>query len=207
MDEPLASLDPARRNEVLNFIERLRDAFSIPIVYVSHAMDEVIRLADTLVLIDAGKVAAVGPVEELLSRLDLRPLTGRYEAGAVIVARVAGDDPQFALTRLAFPGGTLRVALLDAAEGTTLRVRIRARDVSLATVRPTDISVLNIFEGTVTEIAPDADDPTGAQLDVRLDVGVPLWARITRRSAHDLAIAPGRLVYALVKSVAIDRPA
>ena len=206
MDEPLAQLDAARRHEILSFIERLREAFAIPIVYVSHAMDEVIRLADTLVLIDAGKVAAVGPVEELLSRLDLRPLTGRYEAGAVIVARVAGGDPEFALTRLTFPGGTMRVARLDAAEGTTVRVRIRARDVSLATTRPTDISVLNIFEGTVSEIAADPEDPTGSQLDVKLDIGVPLWARITRRSAHDLGVAPGRRVHALVKSVAIDRP-
>jgi molybdate transport system ATP-binding protein len=205
MDEPLASLDAARRHEVLAFIERMRDAFSIPIVYVSHAMDEVIRLADTLVLVDGGRIAAVGPVEELLSRLDLRPLTGRYEAGAVIAARVAGSDDAFALTHLDFPGGTLRVARIDAPPGAEVRVRIRARDVSLALTRPADISVLNIFEGTVREVAADPDDPSGAQLDVRLDIGVPLWARITRRSARDLGIAPGRRVHALVKSVAIDR--
>jgi len=206
MDEPLAQLDATRRHEILTFIERLREAFAVPIVYVSHAMDEVIRLADTLVLIDSGKVAATGPVEELLSRLDLRPLTGRYEAGAVIAARVASTDDAFGLTHLEFPGGTLRVSRLDGQPGTPVRVRIRARDVSLALSRPSDISVLNIFEGTVTEIATDAEDPTGAQLDVRLDIGVPLWARITRRSAHDLGIAPGRRVHALVKSVAIDRP-
>jgi molybdate transport system ATP-binding protein len=207
MDEPLAQLDAARRHEILSFIERLKEAFAIPIVYVSHAMDEVIRLADTLVLIDGGRVAAVGPVEDLLSRLDLRPLTGRYEAGAVIVARVGRTDPDFALTNLEFPGGTLRVARVDAVEGATVRVRIRARDVSLALTRPADISVLNIFEGTVSEIAADPDDSSGSQLDVKLDIGVPLWARITRRSAHDLGIAPGRRVHALVKSVAIDRPA
>jgi molybdate transport system ATP-binding protein len=206
MDEPLAQLDATRRHEILSFIERLREAFAVPIVYVSHAMDEVIRLADTLVLIDDGRVAATGPVEELLSRLDLRPLTGRYEAGAVITARVGASDAAFGLTHLEFPGGTMRVSRLAAPPGTTVRVRIRARDVSLALTRPVDISVLNIFEGTVTEIAPDQDDPTGAQLDVRLDIGVPLWARITRRSAHDLGIAPGRRVHALVKSVAIDRP-
>ena len=206
MDEPLVSLDAARRHEVLVFIERLRDAFAIPIIYVSHAMDEVIRLADTLVLIDGGKVAAVGPVEDLLSRLDLRPLTGRYEAGAVISARVGTTDAAYALTNLEFPGGTLRVSSLDAVPGTTVRLRIRARDVSLALTRPTDISVLNIFEGTVMEVAADPADPTGAQLDVRLDIGVPLWARITRRSADELGIASGRRVHALVKSVAIDRP-
>jgi len=206
MDEPLASLDAARRHEVLAFIERLRDTFAIPIVYVSHSMDEVIRLADTMVLIDGGRVAAVGPVEDLLSRLDLRPLTGRYEAGAMITARVADTDEGFALTSLDFPGGTLRVSRVAAPLGTEVRVRIRARDVSLSLSRPPDISVLNIFEGTVEEIAGDPEDPSGAQLDVRLDIGVPLWARITRRSANDLGIAPGRRVHALVKSVAIDRP-
>jgi molybdate transport system ATP-binding protein len=205
MDEPLASLDAPRRHEILSFIERLREAFAIPIVYVSHAMEEVIRLADTLVLISDGAVAATGPVEELLSRLDLRPLTGRYEAGAVIAGRVAGGDEKFGLTHLAFPGGVLRVSRLDLPDGAEVRVRIRARDVSLALVRPLDISVLNVFEGTVAEIGGDVADAAGPQLDVRLDVGVPLWARITRRSAHDLGIVPGRRVHALVKSVAIDR--
>ncbi len=205
MDEPLASLDAPRRHEILSFIELLRASFAIPIVYVSHAMDEVIRLADTLVLVSDGRVAATGPVEALLSRLDLRPLTGRYEAGAVIAARVAGGDPAFGLTYLAFPGGVLRVSHLDLPDGTVVRVRIRARDVSLALARPADISVLNMFEGTVAEIGADFDDAQGPQLDVRLDIGVPLWARITRRSAHDLGIAPGRRVHALIKSVAIDR--
>jgi molybdate transport system ATP-binding protein len=205
MDEPLASLDAPRRHEILSFIERLRANFAIPIVYVSHAMEEVIRLADTLVLVSNGRIAATGPVETLLSRLDLRPLTGRYEAGAVIAARVAGGDPEYGLTHLVFPGGVLRVSQLDLPEGTVVRVRIRARDVSLALARPTDISVLNMFEGTVAEIGADFDDATGPQLDVRLDIGVPLWARITRRSAHDLGIVPGKRVHALVKSVAIDR--
>ncbi len=205
MDEPLASLDAPRRHEILSFIEALRARFPIPIVYVSHAMEEVIRLADTLVLVSDGRIAATGAVEDLLSRLDLRPLTGRYEAGAVIAARVAGGDPAFGLTYLAFPGGVLRVSHLDLPEGTVVRVRVRARDVSLSLARPADISVLNMFEGTVAEIGANPDDAEGPQLDVRLDIGVPLWARITRRSAHDLGIAPGRRVYALVKSVAIDR--
>ncbi len=205
MDEPLASLDAPRRHEILSFIERMRASFAIPIVYVSHAMEEVIRLADTLVLVSDGSIAATGPVEELFSRLDLRPLTGRYEAGAVIAACVAGGDPEYGLSHLAFPGGVLRVSHLDLPDGTMVRVRIRARDVSLALARPADISVLNMFEGTVAEIGADFDDATGPQLDVRLDIGVPLWARVTRRSAHDLGIAPGRRVHALIKSVAIDR--
>jgi len=207
MDEPLAQLDAPRRHEILTFIERLRESFSVPIVYVSHAMEEVIRLADWLVLVSDGRVAATGPVEELLSRLDLRPLTGRYEAGAVLTAKVAGGDEAFGLTNLAFPGGVLRVAKLDLPKGSEVRLRIRARDVSLALSRPEDLSILNVFKGIVKELGEDATDEDGSQIDVLLDVGAPLWARITRRSVHDLGIAPGREVFALIKSVALDRHA
>ena len=109
MDEPLASLDAPRKQEILPFIERLRDHFDIPIVYVSHDMDEIIRLADTLILIDEGRVAALGSVEDLTSRLDLRPLTGRYEAGSVVAAEVTGHDDEFGLTELSFAGGRFRL--------------------------------------------------------------------------------------------------
>jgi len=205
MDEPLASLDAPRKLEILPFIERMRDRFGVPIVYVTHAMDEIIRLADTLVLIDDGRVAAVGPVEELMSRLDLRPLTGRYEAGSVIAATVAGHDTEFGLTRLAFPGGTFRVPHLDLPDGAVVRVRVRARDVSLALARPHGVSELNVFEGTVAEIGAPADGGHDTDVDIRLDIGVPLWVRITRRSLHDLGIRPGMTVSALVKSTSIDR--
>jgi molybdate transport system ATP-binding protein len=206
MDEPLASLDPGRKAEILPFIERMRDEFRIPIVYVTHAMEEIVRLADTLVLLSEGRVAAVGPVEELTSRLDLRPLTGRYEAGAVIRAEVSGHDPEFALTRLSFPGGRLNVARVDLPLGAKVRVRVRARDVVLATAPPTGLSIRNSFAGRVVEIAPER----GPNVDVRLDVGteahpVMLWARITRRALMDLGLAPGVRVHALVKTVALDR--
>ncbi len=128
MDEPLAALDAPRKAEILPFIEKLRDELRIPIVYVTHAMEEIVRLADTLVLLSEGRVAAVGSVEELSSRLDLRPLTGRYEAGAVIRAEIAGHDPEFGLTQLAFPGGRLNVARLDLPAGAKVRVQgARAR--------------------------------------------------------------------------------
>ena len=205
MDEPLASLDGPRKSEVLPFIEALRDEFDIPIVYVTHAIEEIVRLADTMVLVSDGGIAAVGGVEELMSRLDLRPLTGRYEAGAVLTAEVETIDPEFSLANLRFAGGVLRVAGADLVPGQTVRVRVRARDVSLALARPTDISVLNIFEGDVTEVGDTVDETSGAQVDVRLDIGVPLWARITRRSVDDLGIAPGKRVHALIKAVAIDR--
>jgi molybdate transport system ATP-binding protein len=206
MDEPLASLDLAHRAEILPFIEELRDRLRIPIVYVSHAMEEVVRLADTLVLMSEGRVAAVGTVEDLTSRLDLRPLTGRFEAGAVIRANVAGSDLVFGLTELTFPGGRLRVPHLGLPLGTPVRARIRARDVALALERPQGVSILNAFPGRVLELAQDE----GPMVDVRLDIGKPnrpvvLWARITRRSAHDLRLEVGKPIHALVKSVALDR--
>jgi molybdate transport system ATP-binding protein len=206
MDEPLASLDTPRKAEILPFIERLRDELHLPIVYVSHAMEEIVRLADTLVLLSEGRIAAVGSVEELTSRLDLRPLTGRYEAGAVIRATVAGHDVTFGLTELAFPGGRLRISHLSLPLGTPVRVRIRARDVALATARPTGISIRNIFPARVLEVAPDR----GPLVDLRLDIGTPqqpvmLWARVTQRAAQELKLAPGAQIFALLKTVALDR--
>jgi molybdate transport system ATP-binding protein len=205
MDEPLASLDAPRKAEILPFIERLRDRFQVPIVYVSHAMDEIVRLADTLVLMSEGSIAAVGPVEVLTSRLDLRPLTGRYEAGSVIAATVAGHDSEFGLTRLAFAGGTLTVPRLDAPEGQEIRVRIRARDVSLALTRPEGLSIQNVLPGTVMEIGAEIDERLFSDLDIRIDIGVPLWVRISRKAVAELGIAEGRKVFALIKGTSIDR--
>ena len=206
MDEPLASLDAPRKDEILEFIERLRDALAIPIVYVSHIMEEVIRLADDMVVLSEGRVAAVGTVEEVTSRLDLRPLTGRHEAGAVLPARLEGHDADFDLSYLAVPGGRLSVSRLDLAVGAALRVRVRARDVSLALEPPRRSSVLNVFAGVVTDIGAEP----GPQVDVLVHIGAgeaksPLWARITRKSAHLLGLAPGTPVYAFVKTVALDR--
>jgi len=205
MDEPLASLDAPRKQEVLPLIEALRDRFAVPIVYVTHSMDEIVRLADTLVLIDEGRVAAVGPVEDLTSRLDLRPLTGRYEAGSVIAARVAGHDSAYALSLLEFPGGTFRVPHVDLPVGAPLRVRIRARDVSLAVRRPEGLSDLNVFPGTVAQIGNPVEERGGPDLDLRLDIGAPLWARVSRRSFDDLGLTQGSEVFAVIKGTSIDR--
>ncbi|HUE19474.1 MAG TPA: molybdenum ABC transporter ATP-binding protein [Stellaceae bacterium] len=207
MDEPLASLDAARKAEILPFIARLRDALKIPIIYVSHAMEEVVQLADTLVLISDGKVAAAGSVEELTSRIDLRPLTGRYEAGSVIRTVLRGQDKSFGLSELAFPGGRLRVSHLDLPLGTVLRLRIHARDVVLALAPPTGLSIRNSFAGIVAEISPE----DGPLVDLRLDIGTPaepvmLWARITRRALADLKLSLGSPVHALVKTVSLERP-
>ena len=204
MDEPLAALDEARRTEILPYIERLRDEAGVPIVYVSHAVAEVARLATTLVLMSEGRVAAVGPTASILGRIDLFPLTGRAEAGAILMTRVAGHEPQFGLTVLQTAAGELRVPRLDLPLGAALRVRIRARDVMIALSPPEALSALNVLPGTVAEIG--AND--GPIVEMRLDcAGEPLVARLTRRSVETLCLAPGRPVYAVIKSIAFDHQA
>lgn len=200
MDEPLAALDSHRKAEVLPFIAALSRRFAIPILYVSHAMDEVLRLADTLVLMDEGRAAAVGGVEELLSRPDLRPLTGRYEAGAVIRAVVAGHQPEYGITHLSFAGGTLTVAQADVALGGSVRVRIHARDVAIALDAPDRISTRNILPATIRSMEERQDH----LVDVVLDCGgVALWSQITTLAQSRLSLEPGMAVHALVKAVTI----
>ena len=202
MDEPLASLDVVRRDEVLRYIELLRDDLSIPIVYVSHSVAEITRLADTVVLLAEGRTLAVGPVDEVMGRLDLRPHTGRFEAGAVIDTTVVAHDTEFGLTTLAFAGGELAVPSVEALAGERVRVRIRARDVSLALARPSGLSIVNVLEGTLVAIADDG----GPIVEVELRVGeTSLRSRITKRSRVELGLSEGQRVYALVKAVSLDR--
>ena len=202
LDEPLASLDGARKSEILAYIEILRDELHLPIVYVSHALEEVTRLADRVVIISDGHVAAEGPAAQVLSRPELGPLTGRFEGGAVIEARVASHDPRYELTTLTFAGGQLVVPNLDALPGERVRVRIRARDVSLALERPRGVSIQNVLPATVRSLGAEF----GAIVDVSLDAGgVPLRARITRKAAEELGLTAGLQVHALVKAVSIDR--
>jgi molybdate transport system ATP-binding protein len=202
LDEPLASLDAHRRDEVLQYIELMRDEISIPIVYVSHAVEEVVRLADAVVLLAAGKVAAVGGVEAVMGRPDLRPTGGVFEGGAVIDARVVAQDLADELATLAFDGGTLTVTNLDALIGELVRVRIRARDVSIALERPQNVSIQNILEGHVTDVGP----VQSGIVDVSIAAGTAvLRSRVTRRAADQLALAPGMRVYAMIKAVSLDR--
>ncbi len=202
MDEPLASLDSARKSEILRYIERLRDDLEIPIIYVSHAIDEVTRLADTLVLISDGRITAVGSVQELTSRLELRSQIGRFEGGAIIDARVVAQDLTTGIARLEFDGGELLTTDVDALAGERVRVRIRARDVSIALECPRNISVLNCLAGVVSEIGQDS----ASSADVRIEVGrTTIIARITRHSVGTLRLTPGVPVFALVKAVSLDR--
>jgi molybdate transport system ATP-binding protein len=202
MDEPLASLDARRKDEILPYIERLRDQASVPIVYVSHAVAEVTRLASTIVLISDGRVRAVGPLQEVMGRAELYPMTGRFEAGAVLAVRVAAHDTRWGLTELAGAFGKLTVSRLAAPVGTALRVRIRARDVIIAATPPTGISALNVLAVRVEAVVPIEE----AALEVQLRLGDErLLARVTRRSGATLGLVPGREVFALIKTVAIDR--
>lgn len=202
MDEPLASLDMQRRDEVLRYIELLRDDLHMPIVYVSHSVAEITRLADTVVLLSDGRSIASGSVEEVMGRMDLRPQTGRYEAGTVLDAVVAAHDIDYGLTTLRFAGGMLTVPSVEGLVGERIRVRIRARDVSLALTRPTGVSILNVLEGSLVGFGGD----DGPIVDVQLQVGeASLVARITRRSREQLRLREGQTVFALVKAVSFDR--
>jgi molybdate transport system ATP-binding protein len=202
LDEPLASLDAHRKTEILQYIEILRDEVGIPILYVSHAVEEVVRLADTVVLMSRGEVAAVGSAEEVMGRPDLRPAVGTFEGGAIIDGRVVEQDMQYDVATVAFEGGQLVLTNVDALIGEPVRVRIRARDVSIALDPPQRISVQNILPGTITDVG----DPRGGVVDVSVAVGaVVLRARITERAARQLALARGMDVHALIKAVSLDR--
>ena len=201
MDEPLAALDEARKAEILPYIERLRDEIGLPIVYVSHSVAEVARLATTVVTMVDGKVTAVGRPSDVLSRPNLAPGTDQAEAGAVLKAVIQSHDDRFGLTTLAAAGGTLTVPRLHRPPGTPVRVRVRARDVMLAIEPPHGLSALNVLAATIREIG----EPHGPVVDIRLDAGgAHLTARLTRRSVSVLALAPGRPVYAVIKSIAFD---
>jgi molybdate transport system ATP-binding protein len=199
MDEPLASLDEQRRAEILPYIERLRDGAGVPILYVSHSVAEVARLATTVVILTDGRVAAVGPV------LDILPLADASDGGSVLDAVVARHDETFQLTMLTSVAGELQVPRLAAAIGAHVRAYIRARDVMLSLNPPQEISALNVLAGKVAEVAP-VKGGTGAQADVRLDCGgAILMARLTAKSVQRLALAPGRPIYAVIKSVSFER--
>lgn len=204
MDEPLAALDDDRKGEILPYIERLRDEIRLPIVYVSHSIAEVARLADQVVLFSHGKVAASGPTSDVLSRGDLLPKSQRAEAGVVLTLAVAAHDDDYGMTTLSGPAGEMRVARLDAPLGSHARLRIRARDVMLSLTRPDGISGLNILEGTVSTLSGSDD----GQVDVTLDChGQTVLARVTRLSVDRLAIKPGLGLFAVVKSVSLERAA
>ncbi len=202
MDEPLAALDAARKAELLPYLKRLHRDLSIPVVYVSHALDEVAQLADHLVLMAQGRVVASGALAEVLSRLDLPTARGE-EAGVVLDATVAERDAAWQLARLQLPGGAGSLWTRDGGLplGSDVRVRVLARDVSLAVAVQPGSSIGNQLPATVEALADD-EHPALALVRVRIGA-LPLVARLTRRSAHALALQPGQPVWAQVKTVAL----
>jgi molybdate transport system ATP-binding protein len=202
LDEPLASLDAPRKAELLPYLEALHARTNVPIVYVSHALDEVVRLADTLAIVDGGRIAACGGLADVMSRLDLRPLVGRFEAGAAIDTTLLRHDAAYALSYLAFGGTEMAVPQIDAEPGAFVRVRIRARDVLLATQRPEGLSARNVLAGHIVDLIPE----TGAYAELAVVVGGQrLVARITRAALDALDLALGSPVFAVVKAVAVER--
>jgi molybdate transport system ATP-binding protein len=205
MDEPLAALDAPRKAEILPYLERLSRTLALPVLYVTHAIDEVARLADHLVLMEAGRVRAAGPLTELLARPDLA-WAGPDEAGVVLDATLVEHDERYGLSRVAFAGGALWLGHVPYAPGQRVRVRVPARDVSLVRDRPAETSILNVLAGEVVAL-----HGSGGTVTVRLACvdgvtavdGAPLLARITRRSADALGLRPGDRLYAQVKGVSL----
>jgi molybdate transport system ATP-binding protein len=200
MDEPLASLDGSRKAEILPFLARLKTALALPILYVTHSPEELASLADTLVLLNAGRVVAAGPLEELMTRSDL-PLAKRDDAGAVLAARVVAHDAGRQLTALETGGIRLWVPLIERKPGAMLRVRVPAREVILASERPSPTSAHNAVAGRVRAITQEL-----ARHETLVEIALddePLLARVTPDAIALLGLAPGREVVALFKSVSI----
>ncbi|MBS7537836.1 molybdenum ABC transporter ATP-binding protein [Ancylobacter lacus] len=201
MDEPLAALDEARKLDILPYIERLRDVMGVPVLYVSHSIDEVLRLSDRVVALAAGRVVAAGPVAEVMSRPDILPVVGRFDLGTILESVVVAHDAAYGLSTLGFPGGELRVPLVDVPVGAPTRARVRSRDVALALQRPEGVSVTNRLPAVVSGIRA----MEGAYVDVEVAIGPSaLHAMVTRESLDRLALRPGMPVWALVKTVAVD---
>jgi molybdate transport system ATP-binding protein len=203
LDEPLASLDAARRDEVLPYLETLRDQLAIPMVYVSHDFDEVLRLATYVVLMESGNTIAQGGVGEMSLNRGLRSIIGADAVGAIVDGTVLGVDPSSGLLRVKLGHGELRVEAADAtdaAAGATLRVQLLARDVIVATQEPRHLSVRNSLAGVIVAVTSDDVDSDLIAIDVG---GTMIMARVTKAATRDLALEPGLPAWALVKAVSL----
>lgn len=200
MDEPLASLDAERKRDILPFLIRLRKEMQLPIIYVTHSLSEVLQLVDTLVLLQAGKVMAAGPANEVMSRLDLAGTAGPASVGSVLTTTVADHESEYGLTRVQYRDQSLYIPEQPLPVGSPLRLHLLARDISIAlTKSETPTSVLNVLPATVLEIGPT--DSKGSSVNLKLDIGEPILATITRKSLANLKLKPGMPVIASVKAV------
>lgn len=199
LDEPLTGLDATRKGEILPYLERIRDEAKLPILYVSHAIDEITRLADRIVVLNAERVVAEGSLFDVTSRLDLASGQAMFP-GTILNAVVAAHDREFGLTELAIGGERLVVPAMARTIGDKIRVRIDAQDIMLALSRPADISANNILPASIEEMRPH--DETA--MDVKLRLGeTRLLARVTRRSVERLGLQPGGKVFAIIKAVTV----
>ncbi|WP_174020818.1 molybdenum ABC transporter ATP-binding protein [Agrobacterium fabrum] len=201
MDEPLASLDEQRKAEIIPYLERLRDETNIPIVYVSHSIQEVARLADRVVVMKDGKVEAEGKASEVLSRPDFSTHLERREAGSILSGNIESFDERHGLAAVRLNAALLQVPAKKATAGTPARVLIPARDVMLALVKPEGLSALNILEGHVAGISESEDGMVTIQVDCGGDI---IQSRITDLSRERLHLEPGKPVHAIIKSAALD---
>jgi molybdate transport system ATP-binding protein len=201
MDEPLASLDQSRKDDVLPYIERLRDVTRIPILYVTHSADELLRLATALVVLDGGRVVGAGPIADVLARLEAMRAAGLDDAGSLVLGSIAAHDERYRLTHLDCGGFELVVPHLALPVGTAVRARIPARDVALATSEPRDLSMTNRVQGTIEAIR--TDDGTYADVAVRVTPEAVITARLTCEAVARLQLAPAGAVWCLIKSVAL----
>jgi molybdate transport system ATP-binding protein len=203
MDEPLAALDLPRRAEILPYLERLKTLYRLPILYVTHALSEVVRLADRLVVLEAGRVSAQGPLREVLIRDDLPILAARPDAATPYDAVVLAHDTARRLSRIDLGGAALLTPPLPLPVGARTRAAVLARDVLLARVRPQGLSARNVLPATVEAVGPAR--PDGVRLvRVRLEGGAPLQAALTGDAVEALELQPGAAVFAIVKSVAVE---
>jgi len=201
MDEPLASLDHARKMEILPYIERLRDESKVPIIYVSHSISEVARLASDIVVMSNGRAVEWGPTGAILQRLDILPPEEKDEAGAVIDTIIQSYDETYGMSALRSKAGLFRVPGRLGEVGTTLRLRLKARDIMIATEAPRSLSALNVLEGRISGIG----ERSGPLVEVQIDCsGIPIIARITRQSLDALELESGVRCFAIVKSVLLE---
>lgn len=200
LDEPLASLDAARREEVLPYLEKLRDELAIPMIYVSHQFEEVLRLATHVVLMDKGKVLSQGTLDELSLHPELRAIVGPDAVGAVVHGVVESVDGGTGLANIRIGTNSLRIHLREARAGAHVRAQLLARDIILATGRPENLSVRNVMTGTIARIVPDDEDTELVYVDIG---GASILSRVTRAASMSLNLRPGLPVWALVKSVSI----
>jgi len=203
MDEPLAGLDMARKDEILPFIEQIRQQVRLPIVYVSHDIDDVLRLSDQIALIDKGRTVLVGPAETVANHAEARLLLGQNNPSTIVSGTVISHDTTFGLTSLETQAGLIRVPGLKLPPGSPLRLRLNARNISIALSKPQDISVLNVLPGVIESI--EKIDTSTVDVKIRLATQLTIDARITTLAHQNLNLAIGTSVFALIKSVAVDR--